>query len=44
VEFDHGLLFVAGGSTGKGFVYSAHTGDLLATHTFFTPTAPGKRS
>jgi sugar lactone lactonase YvrE len=42
VEFDHGLLFVAGGGTGKGFVYSARTGDLLATHTFFTPTAPGQ--
>jgi sugar lactone lactonase YvrE len=42
VEFDHGLLFVAGGGTGKGFVYSARSGDLLATHTFFTPTAPGQ--
>jgi sugar lactone lactonase YvrE len=42
VEFDHGLLFVAGGGTGKGFVYSAGTGNLLATHTFFTPTAPGQ--
>lgn len=42
VELDHGLLFVAGGGTGKGFVYSARTGDLLATHTFFTPTAPGQ--
>jgi len=42
VEFDHGLLFVAGGPTGKGFVYSARTGNLFATHTFFMPTAPGQ--
>lgn len=42
VELDHGRLFVAGGATGKGFVYSAHSGQLLATHTFFTPTAPGQ--
>jgi sugar lactone lactonase YvrE len=32
VEYDHGLLFVAGGGTGKGFVYSARSGDLLAEH------------
>ena len=32
VEFDHGLLFVAGGGTGKAFVYSAESGDLLAEH------------
>lgn len=42
VEYHRGLLFVAGGGTGKGFVYSGHTGDLLATYTFFTPTAPGQ--
>jgi sugar lactone lactonase YvrE len=42
VAFDHGRLFVAGGGTGKGFVYSATTGELLATHTFFTPTAQGQ--
>jgi sugar lactone lactonase YvrE len=30
VEFSHGRLFVAGGGTGKGFVYSAQTGALLA--------------
>jgi sugar lactone lactonase YvrE len=42
VELDHGRLFVAGGPTGKGFVYSARSGDLLATHAFFTPTAPGQ--
>jgi hypothetical protein len=29
VEFDHGRLFVAGGGTGKGFVYDADTGELL---------------
>jgi sugar lactone lactonase YvrE len=29
VELDHGRLFVAGGGTGKGFVYSAKTGALL---------------
>ncbi|HEV2712137.1 MAG TPA: hypothetical protein VGU26_03490, partial [Gaiellaceae bacterium] len=42
VAFDHGRLYVAGGGLGKGFVYSASTGELLATHTFFTPTAPGQ--
>jgi sugar lactone lactonase YvrE len=31
VEFDRGLLFVAGGGTGKGFVYNAETGELLAS-------------
>jgi sugar lactone lactonase YvrE len=29
VELDHGRLFVAGGPTGKGFVYNADTGALL---------------
>jgi hypothetical protein len=42
VEYHRGLLFVAGGGTGKGFVYSARTGDLLATYTFFTPTGAGQ--
>jgi hypothetical protein len=42
VEYHDGLLFVAGGGTGKGFVYSASTGDLLATYTFFTPTGQGQ--
>jgi sugar lactone lactonase YvrE len=42
VEYHRGLLFVAGGGTGKGFVYSARSGDLLATYTFFTPTGPGQ--
>jgi sugar lactone lactonase YvrE len=31
VEYDRGLLFVAGGPTGKGFVYSARSGSLLAS-------------
>jgi sugar lactone lactonase YvrE len=30
VEYHDGLLFVAGGPTGKGFVYSAGSGSLLA--------------
>ena len=29
VEYDHGRLFVAGGPTGKAFVYSAKTGALI---------------
>jgi sugar lactone lactonase YvrE len=29
VEYDHGRLFVAGGPTGKAFVYSARTGALI---------------
>src|SRR5262245_59930870 len=29
VEFDRGRIFVAGGPTGKGFVYDARTGSLL---------------
>jgi sugar lactone lactonase YvrE len=31
VEYDHGLLFVAGGGTGKGFIYSATNRNLLAS-------------
>ena len=38
VEFDHGRLFVAGGPTGSGFVYSARSGRLLAAHEFTTET------
>lgn len=38
VVFDHGKLFVAGGPTGKGFVYDARTGALLATHQLTTET------
>jgi sugar lactone lactonase YvrE len=36
VEYDHGLLFVAGGGTGKGFIYSATSGELLAEHQLAT--------
>jgi sugar lactone lactonase YvrE len=36
VELDRGRLFVAGGPTGKGFVYSARSGRLLATHVLTT--------
>jgi sugar lactone lactonase YvrE len=38
VELHHNRLFVAGGMTGKGFVYNARTGALLATHTLTTST------
>jgi sugar lactone lactonase YvrE len=38
VELDDGRLFVAGGPTGKGYVYSARSGRLLATHEFTTET------
>jgi hypothetical protein len=31
-----GLIFVAGGQTGKAFVYNARTGALVATHTLTT--------
>jgi sugar lactone lactonase YvrE len=37
LEFDDGKLIVAGGPTGSGFVYSARSGELLATHVFTTP-------
>jgi sugar lactone lactonase YvrE len=36
VEFDAGRLFVAGGPTGSGFVYSARSGRLLASQVFTT--------
>jgi sugar lactone lactonase YvrE len=36
VHLCRGRLFVAGGNTGKGFVYSARTGALLATHQLTT--------
>lgn len=38
VELDHGKLYVAGGPTGKAFVYDARSGDLLATHQLTTDT------
>jgi sugar lactone lactonase YvrE len=36
VEFDDGRLFVAGGPTGSGFVYSARSGSLLRSQVFTT--------
>ena len=36
VHASRGLLFVAGGPTGKAFVYNARTGALVATHTLTT--------
>jgi sugar lactone lactonase YvrE len=38
VELHGGRLFVAGGSTGSGFVFSARTGRLLKTYRFTTET------
>lgn len=38
VEFDHGRLFVAGGPTGKAFVYDATTGAELASYQLTTGT------
>jgi sugar lactone lactonase YvrE len=38
VEYDDGRLFVAGGPTGRGFVYSAHSGRLLANNQLTTDT------
>jgi sugar lactone lactonase YvrE len=38
VHLCRGRLFVAGGSTGKGFVYNTRTGALLATHQLTTAT------
>jgi sugar lactone lactonase YvrE len=37
LEYDDGKLIVAGGPTGSGFVYSARSGELLATHAFTSP-------
>jgi sugar lactone lactonase YvrE len=36
LELDRGRLFVAGGPTGSGFVYSVRTGSLLASQRFTT--------
>ncbi len=36
VDVDHGRLFVAGGATGKAFVYSARTGEELASYQLTT--------
>ena len=38
VELHDGKLYVAGGPTGSGFVYSARTGRLLKTYRFTTET------
>lgn len=38
VEFHRGKLFVAGGPTGRAFVYSARSGRLLATYQLTTQT------
>jgi sugar lactone lactonase YvrE len=38
VELHGGKLYVAGGPTGSGFVYSAHSGQLLQTYRFTTET------
>jgi sugar lactone lactonase YvrE len=37
LEYDDGKLIVAGGPTGSGFVFSARSGNLLATHLFASP-------
>lgn len=37
VDEDHGLLFVAGGFTGQGYVYDLATGADIATYQFGTP-------
>lgn len=39
LELDDGRLFVAGGPTGSGFVYSVKTGALLASQRFTTETS-----
>jgi hypothetical protein len=36
LKFSDGLLFVAGGSTGRGYVYDAGTGESLAEFSFAT--------
>src|SRR5919106_1949921 len=38
LKVDRGRLWVAGGPTGKGFVYSARTGEPLATYQLTTAT------
>ena len=38
VEYHQGKLYVAGGPTGSGFVYSARSGRLLKTYRFTTET------
>jgi sugar lactone lactonase YvrE len=38
-DIAHGLLFVAGGFTGQGYVYDTRTGATVATYQFADPTA-----
>ena len=37
VDLDHGLLFVAGGFTGQGYVYDLQSGAPIASYQFGTP-------
>ena len=37
VDLEHGLLFVAGGFTGQGYVYDLSTGATIASFQFGTP-------
>lgn len=37
VDLAHGLLFVAGGFTGQGYVYDTSTGETVAIYQFDTP-------
>jgi sugar lactone lactonase YvrE len=37
IDYDHGRLFVAGGPTGKAFVYDAETGAELASYQLTSP-------
>jgi sugar lactone lactonase YvrE len=39
VDVAHGLLFVAGGFTGQGYVYDTRTGATVATYQFAAPPA-----
>lgn len=39
VDLDDGLLFVAGGFTGQGYVYDTATGATVAEYQFSTPTS-----
>ena len=44
VEYHRGLLFVAGGETGKGFVYSARNGELLAERQLAASSSEANRT
>ncbi len=43
LQYDRGLLWVSGASTGKAFVYNAKTGSLVRS-TSSPPPAPARRS